>query len=146
MMKGLLLALALSQASALETYTETRDVTDNGGRVFSCTYSLAYDPDTAKVYRLQSAVSCQPNVNGKQTIEDVDILAINKTATVTYTVKKDLTGITKIVLADYVPAEPCTPAAWTAAASSCMADLKLPQAVQLGHLAMAAAMERNVSA
>ena len=32
-----------------ETYTETRDVTDNGGNVFSCTYSLSYDPNTAKV-------------------------------------------------------------------------------------------------
>jgi len=149
-MKGLLLALTLSQTLALETYTETREVTDNGGNVFSCTYSLAYDPATAKVYRLQSGVSCEPNVNGKQTIEDISILAINKTATVTYTVKQDLTGITKIVLADYVAAAPCVPAAWTAAASSspssCMADLKLPQAVQLAHLAMAAAMERNVSA
>ena len=80
-----------------ETYTETRDVTDNGGSVFSCTYSLSYDPNTAKVflpppikpstcpfpirpyfpihpyiekvYRQESSVSCDPNTNGKQTEE-----------------------------------------------------------------------------
>ena len=80
-----------------ETYTETRDVTDNGGKVFSCTYSLSYDPNTAKVflpppikpstcpfpirpyfpihpyiekvYRQESSVSCDPNTNGKQTEE-----------------------------------------------------------------------------
>merc|ERR1712168_122959 len=57
---------------------------------------------SGKVYRQQSGVACQPNVNGKQTIEDVVIEAIGKTATVTYTVKKDKTGISKIALADYI--------------------------------------------
>merc|ERR1711990_1139337 len=50
----------------LETYTETREVTDNGGNVFSCSYSLSYDPNTAKVYRQESSVTCEPNTNGKQ--------------------------------------------------------------------------------
>jgi len=86
----------------LETYTETRDVTDNGGNVFSCTYSLSYDPNTAKVYRQESSVSCDPNTNGKQTEELLIIEAINKTAYVTYVPRFDKTGIKKIVTSDYV--------------------------------------------
>ena len=43
------------------------------GNSFSCTYSLVYDSSSAKVYRQQSGVACEPNVNGKQTIEDVVI-------------------------------------------------------------------------
>ena len=43
---NLIIMISLMQ----ETYTETRDVTDNGGSVFSCTYSLSYDPNTAKVF------------------------------------------------------------------------------------------------
>ena len=43
------------------------------GNSFSCTYSLVYDSNSAKVYRQQSGVACEPNVNGKQTIEDVVI-------------------------------------------------------------------------
>merc|ERR1711936_63137 len=86
----------------LETYTETRDVTDNGGSVFSCTYSLSYDPNTAKVYRQESSVSCDPNTNGKQTEELLIIEAINKTAYVTYVPRVDKTGIKKIVTSDYV--------------------------------------------
>jgi len=70
------------------------------------------------VYRQQSGVACEPNVNGKQTIEDVVIEAINKTATVTYTVKQDKTGISKVALADYIApttAAPTTAAPTTAA-------------------------------
>merc|ERR1712055_474895 len=102
-----------SPVLALDTFTETRDVTDAAGNSFSCTYSLVYDSNSAKVYRQQSGVACQPNVNGKQTIEDVVIEAINKTATVTYTVKQDKTGISKIALADYIA--PTTAAPSTAA-------------------------------
>merc|ERR1712212_1148561 len=70
----------------LETYTETREVTDNGGNVFSCSYSLSYEPNT----------------NGKQTEELLIIEAINKTAYVTYVPRVDKTGIKKIVTSDYV--------------------------------------------
>jgi len=104
----LLPALALfhfslaATTAPLETYTETRDVTDNGGNVFSCTYSLSYDPNTAKVYRQESSVSCDPNTNGKQTEELLIIEAINKTAYVTYVPRIDKTGIKKIVTSDYV--------------------------------------------
>jgi len=99
----LLLRSSLAATTApLETYTETRDVTDNGGSVFSCTYSLSYDPNTAKVYRQESSVSCDPNTNGKQTEELLIIEAINKTAYVTYVPRIDKTGIKKIVTSDYV--------------------------------------------
>ena len=60
-----------------ETYTETRDVTDAAGNNFTCEYSLVYDSSSAKVYRQQSGVACLPNVNGKQTIEDVVIKVRN---------------------------------------------------------------------
>merc|ERR1719175_564996 len=103
-----------SAVLALDTYTETRNVTDAAGNSFSCTYSLVYDLSSGKVYRQQSGVACQPNVNGKQTIEDVVIEAIGKTATVTYTVKKDKTGISKIALAN----SPTTASPTTAASGS----------------------------
>merc|ERR1712037_706995 len=168
-MKFLLAFLTFSSAAlALDTYTETRDVTDAAGNSFSCTYSLVYDSNSAKVYRQQSGVACEPNVNGKQTIEDVVIEAINKTATVTYTVKQDKTGISKIALADYIapttaapttaapasgssnaPAEACANQ-WEAPATSTSCDgdfdLKLPVAKALAMLAMEEAMARNVSA
>merc|ERR1712037_398326 len=100
---ALLLHSSLAATTApLETYTETRDVTDNGGNVFSCTYSLSYDPNTAKVYRQESSVSCDPNTNGKQMEELLIIEAINKTAYVTYVPRIDTTGIKKIVTSDYV--------------------------------------------
>merc|ERR1712168_1243442 len=112
-MQILLALLTFSSAVlALDTETETRDVTDAAGNSFNCTYSLVYDSSSSKVYRQQSGVACQPNVNGKQTIEDVVIEAIGKTATVTYTVKKDKTGISKIALADYI--DPTTVAPTTA--------------------------------
>merc|ERR1712142_162023 len=172
-MQLLLVFLTFSSAAlALETYTETRDVTDAAGKNFTCEYSLVYDSSSAKVYRQQSGVACQPNVNGKQTIEDVVIKVINKTATVTYTVKQDKTGISKISLADYIAPTTAAPSTTTASAgngstaapaeacanqweppsntssTSCDGDLdlKLPVAKALAMLAMEQAMELNVSA
>merc|ERR1712037_288123 len=132
-MKFLLAFLTFSSAAlALDTYTETRDVTDAAGNSFSCTYSLVYDSNSAKVYRQQSGVACEPNVNGKQTIEDVVIEAINRTATVTYTVKQDKTGISKIALADYIA--PTTAAEidglmWKAGAYKAASALTLDEAM-----------------
>merc|ERR1719234_232865 len=170
-MQLLLVFLTFSSATlALETYTETRDVTDAAGNNFTCDYSLVYDSNSAKVYRQQSGVACQPNVNGKQTIEDVVIEAINKTATVTYTVKQDKTGISKIALADYIAPTTAAPSTTAAAGNGSTAapaeacanqwqppsniskscdgdlDLKLPVAKALAMLAMEKAMELNVSA
>merc|ERR1711934_1211497 len=93
----------------LETYTETRDVTDSAGTTFSCTYNLAYDAATAKVYRTRSSVSCDPNTTGQETVEEITIEAINKTATVTYVPRTDLTGIKKIALSDYIPTTTVSP-------------------------------------
>merc|ERR1712212_969199 len=105
----------------LETYTETRDVTDSAGTTFSCTYNLAYDAATAKVYRTRSSVSCDPNTTGQETVEEITIEAINKTATVTYVPRTDLTGIKKIALSDCIPTttvSPTTTAATTGAATT----------------------------
>jgi len=76
-------------------------VTDPDGTNFSCLYKLSYDPNTAKVYRQQSSVKCEPNIRGKQTVEDITIEAIGKVASVTYVPRKDLVGIKKITLAEY---------------------------------------------
>merc|ERR1712010_31345 len=102
----------------LETYTETRDVTDSAGTTFSCTYNLAYDAATAKVYRTRSSVSCDPNTTGQETVEEITIEAINKTATVTYVPRTDLTGIKKIALSDYIPTTTVSPATTTAAGTT----------------------------
>merc|ERR1712055_778932 len=102
----------------LETYTETRDVTDSAGTTFSCTYNLAYDAATAKVYRTRSSVSCDPNTTGQETVEEITIEAINKTATVTYVPRTDLTGIKKIALSDYIPLTTTTAAGTTGAATT----------------------------
>merc|ERR1711936_74864 len=105
----------------LETYTETRDVTDSAGTTFSCTYNLAYDAATAKVYGTRSSVSCDPNTTGQETVEEITIEAINKTATVTYVPRTDLTGIKKIALSDYIPTTTVSPAATTAAGTTAAA-------------------------
>merc|ERR1712055_350507 len=105
----------------LETYTETRDVTDSAGTTFSCTYNLAYDAATAKVYRTRSSVSCDPNTTGQETVEEITIEAINKTATVTYVPRTDLTGIKKIALSDYIPLTTTTAATTTAAGTTAAA-------------------------
>merc|ERR1711970_1648067 len=105
----------------LETYTETRDVTDSAGTPFSCTYNLAYDAATAKVYRTRSSVSCDPNTTGQETVEEITIEAINKTATVTYVPRTDLTGIKKIALSDYIPTTTVSPATTTTGAATAAA-------------------------
>merc|ERR1711936_1494906 len=102
----------------LETYTETRDVTDSAGTTFSCTYNLAYDAATAKVYRTRSSVSCDPNTTGQETVEEITIEAINKTATVTFVPRTDLTGIKKIALSDYIPTTTVSLATTTAAGTT----------------------------
>ena len=56
-----------------ETFTETRDITDSAGNTFTCEYSLVYDAARKVVYRTKSSVKCEPNTNGKQTVEDVVI-------------------------------------------------------------------------
>merc|ERR1712192_139503 len=103
MMMFLIVFLAVSSVSSLqlEVYEETRAVTDPDGTNFSCLYKLSYDPNTAKVYRQQSSVKCEPNIRGKQTVEDITIEAIGKVASVTYVPRKDLVGIKKITLAEY---------------------------------------------
>merc|ERR1712055_1118107 len=106
----------------LETYTETRDVTDSAGTTFSCTYNLAFDAATAKVYRTRSSVSCDPNTTGQETVEEITIEAINKTATVTYVPRTDLTGIKKIALSDYIPLTTTTAAGTTGAATTTAAS------------------------
>jgi len=102
-MMFLIVFLAVSSVSSLqlEVYEETRAVTDPDGTNFSCRYKLSYDPNTAKVYRQQSSVKCEPNIRGKQTVEDITIEAIGKVASVTYVPRKDLVGIKKITLAEY---------------------------------------------
>merc|ERR1712233_252813 len=65
-MKLLLLVFVVSSAAALETYTETRDITDSAGTTFSCLYTIVYDATRKVVYRRQSTVKCDPDTNGKQ--------------------------------------------------------------------------------
>ena len=45
-------------------------------------------------------MACDPNTTGKETVEDIVIEDINKTAMVTYVPRKDLTGIKLITLAE----------------------------------------------
>jgi len=86
----------------LETYTETKDITDSDGNTFTCLYSLVYDANRKVVYRRQSSVKCEPNTNGRQTVEDVVIEAIGKKVSVTYQPRPNKTGIKKVVLSNYV--------------------------------------------
>merc|ERR1719305_1697858 len=111
----LVIFLAVSSVSSLqlEVYTERRSVTDPDGTNFLCLYTLSYDPNTAKVYRQQSSVKCEPNIRGKQTVEDITIEAIGKVASVTYVPRKDLVGIKKITLAEYTAPETTTSAVKT---------------------------------
>merc|ERR1711971_982474 len=114
-MMFLIVFLAVSSVSSLqlEVYEETRAVTDPDGTNFSCLYKLSYDPNTAKVYRQQSSVKCEPNIRGKQTVEDITIEAIGKVASVTYVPRKDLVGIKKIALAEYLAPSTTTTAVMT---------------------------------
>merc|ERR1711973_979167 len=82
-MKLLFFVFVLASAAALETYTETRDITDSAGNTFSCLYTIVYDPSRKVVYRRQSTVHCDPNTNGKQTTETI-IIAVNSTPVQTH--------------------------------------------------------------
>merc|ERR1712168_801867 len=113
-MKILLLVFVISSSAALETYTETRDITDSAGNTFSCLYTIVYDPSRKVVYRKQSTVQCNPDANGKQTTEDIIIAAAGMSVAVTYQPRTGKTGIKKTVVSDYTA--PTTTAAPTTAA------------------------------
>merc|ERR1719464_684868 len=115
-MKLLLLVFVISSAAALETYTETRDITDSAGSTFSCLYTIVYDASRKVVYRKQSSVQCNPDTNGKQTTEDIIIAAAGMSVAVTYQPRTGKTGIKKTVVSDYTA--PTTTAAPTTAAPS----------------------------
>merc|ERR1719464_1822155 len=116
-MKLLLLVFVISSAAALETYTETRDITDSAGSTFSCLYTIVYDASRKVVYRKQSSVQCNPDTNGKQTTEDIIIAAAGMSVAVTYQPRTGKTGIKKTVVSDYT-APPTTAAPSTAAPSA----------------------------
>merc|ERR1711936_1402722 len=113
-MKLLLLVFVISSAAALETYTETRDITDSAGNTFSCLYTIVYDASRKVVYRKQSSVQCDPDTNGKQTTEDIIIAEAGMSVAVTYQPRTGKTGIKKTVVSEYTA--PTTTAAPTTAA------------------------------
>merc|ERR1719182_80183 len=113
-MKLLLLVFVISSAAALETYTETRDITDSAGNTFSCLYTIVYDVSRKVVYRKQSSVQCDPDTNGKQTTEDIVIAEAGMSVAVTYQPRTGKTGIKKTVVSDYTA--PTTTTAPTTAA------------------------------
>merc|ERR1712243_55110 len=117
-MKLLLLVFVISSAAALETYTETRDITDSTGTTFSCLYTLVYDATRKVVYRRQSTVKCDPDTNGKQTTEEIIIAEAGMSVAVTYQPRKGKTGIKKTVVSEYVaPTTTAAPAETTTAAA-----------------------------
>merc|ERR1711962_851944 len=109
----------LASAGALETYTETRDVTDSAGNTFSCLYTIVHDPSRKVVYRRQSTVHCDPNTNGKQTTETIIIAEAGMSVDVTYQPRTDKHMPKKTAVSDYVAptttAPPTTAAPTTAA-------------------------------
>merc|ERR1711973_18555 len=109
----------LASAVALETYTETRDITDSAGNTFSCLYTIVYDPSRKVVYRRQSTVHCDPNTNGKQTTETIIIAEAGMSVDVTYQPRTDKHMPKKTAVSDYVAptttAPPTTAAPTTAA-------------------------------
>merc|ERR1712168_913426 len=109
-MKILLLVFVISSAAALETYTETRDITDSAGTTFSCLYTIVYDPSRKVVYRKQSSVQCDPDTNGKQTVEEIIIADAGMSVAVTYQPRKGKTGIKKTVVSDYTAPTTAAPA------------------------------------
>jgi len=119
-MKLLLLVFVISSAAALETYTETRDITDSAGNTFSCLYTIVYDASRKVVYRKQSSVQCDPDTNGKQTTEDIIIAAAGMSVAVTYQPRTGKTGIKKTVVSEYTA--PTTTAAPTTAAPAAPAS------------------------
>merc|ERR1711934_178770 len=111
-MKLLLLVFVISSAAALETYTETRDITDSAGNTFSCLYTIVYDASRKVVYRRQSSVQCDPDTNGKQTTEDIIIAEAGMSVAVTYQPRTGKTGIKKTVVSKYTaPATTGAPSA-----------------------------------
>merc|ERR1712180_320309 len=110
----------LASAVALETYTETRDITDSAGNTFSCLYTIVYDPSRKVVYRRQSTVHCDPNTNGKQTTETIIIAEAGMSVDVTYQPRTDKHMPKKTAVSDYVAptttAPPTTTASPTTAA------------------------------
>merc|ERR1712156_930890 len=126
-MKLLFFVFVLASAAALETYTETRDITDSAGNTFSCLYTIVYDPSRKVVYRRQSTVHCDPNTNGKQTTETIIIAEAGMSVDVTYQPRTDKHMPKKTAVSDYVAptttappttAAPTTEAPATAGASS----------------------------
>merc|ERR1712168_1287245 len=109
-MKILLLVFVISSAAALETYTETRDITDSAGTTFSCLYTIVYDPSRKVVYRKQSSVQCDPDTNCKQTVEEIIIAEAGMSVAVTYQPRKGKTGIKKTVVSDYTAPTTAAPA------------------------------------
>merc|ERR1712168_202539 len=109
-MKILLLVFVISSAAALETYTETRDITDSTGTTFSCLYTIVYDPSRKVVYRKQSSVQCDPDTNGKRTVEEIIIADAGMSVAVTYQPRKGKTGIKKTVVSDYTAPTTAAPA------------------------------------
>merc|ERR1712180_375547 len=121
-MKLLFFVFVLASAAALETYTETRDITDSAGNTFSCLYTIVYDPSRKVVYRRQSTVHCDPNTNGKQTTETIIIAEAGVSVDVTYQPRTDKHMPKKTAVSDYVAptttAPPTTAAPATTGASS----------------------------
>merc|ERR1711936_232615 len=101
-MKLLFFVFVLASAAALETYTETRDITDSAGNTFSCLYTIVYDPSRKVVYRRQSTVHCDPNTNGKQTTETIIIAEAGMSVDVTYQPRTDKHMPKKTAVSDYV--------------------------------------------
>merc|ERR1711973_4755 len=106
----------LASAVALETYTETRDITDSASNSFSCLYTIVYDPSRKVVYRRQSTVHCDPNTNGKQTTETIIIAEAGMSVDVTYQPRTDKHMPKKTAVSDYVA--PTTTAAPTTTGAS----------------------------
>merc|ERR1712243_359876 len=126
-MKLLLLVFVISSAAALETYTETRDITDSAGTTFSCLYTLVYDATRKVVYRRQSTVKCDPDTNGKQTTEEIIIAEAGMSVAVTYQPRKGKTGIKKTVVSEYVaPTTTAAPAETTTAAPAAPGTTGMP--------------------
>merc|ERR1711973_1003233 len=114
-MKLLFFVFVLASAAALETYTETRDITDSAGNTFSCLYTIVYDPSRKVVYRRQSTVHCDPNTNGKQTTETIIIAEAGMSVDVTYQPRTDKHMPKKTAVSDYVAPTTTAPPTTTAA-------------------------------
>merc|ERR1712121_460710 len=143
-MKLLLLVLVISSAAALETYTETRDITDSEGTTFSCLYTLVYDASRKVVYRRQSSVKCNPDTNGKQTTEEIIIAEAGMSVAVTYQPRTGKTGIKKTVVSEYVA--PTTTAGPAAPGTGGMMDGVMDCTCMPNMTAMQADMESMMSA